>query len=117
MDISVKAVASNAAEEEHHEVTVLLESVVLLPEEDTRHNLFLDGNGRLRTTPLYKTLTTADLGSYNFFFKFIWKNHALPRVRFFIWLLVQQCVNCKSNVHRKNIVQDPECDLYREDDR
>jgi hypothetical protein len=77
---------SRAAEEEHHVGTALLESVVLLSEEDTRHSPFLDGNGRLRTVPLYKTLSAIEPSSYNFF-KFVQKKHAPPRVHFFIWII------------------------------
>jgi hypothetical protein len=40
-----------------------------------------------------------------FFAKFIWENHALPLARFFAWLLVQQWIHCKSNLHTKNIVE------------
>jgi hypothetical protein len=72
----------------------------------------MEGCGR---RPLCKTLTAADPSSCNFF-KFIGKNHALPWILFFIWFLVQQHVNCKANLYRKNIVQDPVCDLCQQDD-
>jgi hypothetical protein len=50
------------------------------------------------------------------FSKFVWGSHALSRVCFFVWLLLQQRINSKSNLHHKSIVQDFMCDLYQEED-
>jgi hypothetical protein len=63
---------------------------------------------------LYKAITTSAPSSCNFA-KFAWENHAPhpPRARLFAWLLVQQPINYKSNLHIKAIVEDLSCDLCR----
>jgi hypothetical protein len=45
---------SRVAEEELHEVTTLLDTITLLPQEDKRLNPFLSEFGKLQTTPSTK---------------------------------------------------------------
>ena len=47
------------------------------------------------------------------FYKFVWLNCAPPRVRFFAWLLVQNKIQCKTNLLAKNVVDDSECEVCR----
>ncbi|RLN29217.1 uncharacterized protein C2845_PM05G03640 [Panicum miliaceum] len=44
-------------------------------------------------------------------YKFVWLNHALPSVRFFSWLLVQNKIQCKINLMLKNIVDDADWEV------
>ena len=45
--------------------------------------------------------------------QFVWSNCAPPRVRFFAWLLVQEKIQCKTNLRFKNVVDDAECEVCR----
>jgi hypothetical protein len=76
----------------------------------------VDGNNRLQIARLYKAITTSAPSTCNFA-KFAWENHAPhpPRARLFAWLLVQQRINYKSNLHIKAIIEDSSCDLCRQD--
>ncbi|CAN6371657.1 unnamed protein product [Urochloa humidicola] len=38
-------------------------------------------------------------------------NRAPPRVQFFAWLLVQERIQCRANLMKKNIVDDAKCEL------
>jgi hypothetical protein len=42
--------------------------------------------------------------------KFVWKNKASPRVKFFAWLLSQERIQCKINLEKKGIVDDAICE-------
>jgi hypothetical protein len=57
---------------ELQEVALLLESMALVPGEDTRHNPLFDDNNMLQTAP-----STCN------FVKFVWENHASLRALFF----------------------------------
>lgn len=39
------------------------------------------------------------------YYKFIWGNHAPPRVKFFGWLLVQNRIQSKENLLKKHCVE------------
>jgi hypothetical protein len=79
----------------------------------TQHSPFIDNSGRLQSVPIYKTMARTTPSFYAFT-NFIWKNCAPPRVCFFTWFLVQQKINCKANLYRKSIIEDPICGLCRE---
>lgn len=42
---------------------------------------------------------------------FIWNNKAPLKVQFFAWLLAKDRLPTKRNLHKKNIVSSPDCDL------
>ncbi|CAO2173432.1 unnamed protein product [Urochloa humidicola] len=44
-------------------------------------------------------------------YRFIWKNHAPPKVRFFAWLLIQDRIQHKSSLVKKHVLDDNVCDL------
>jgi len=46
--------------------------------------------------------------------KFVWRNFAPPRVRFFGWLLVQNRIQSRDNLKKKTIVEDACCELCGE---
>jgi len=64
---------------------------------------------RLISGKIYKLATSLD-GTCAFY-KFVWQNHAPPKVKFFAWLLLQGRIQCKSNLKMKNIVDSDVCDL------
>jgi hypothetical protein len=43
--------------------------------------------------------------------KFVWKNYAPPRVRFFGWLLIQGRIQSRDNLLLKNIVESSQCEI------
>jgi len=44
---------------------------------------------------------------------FILKNHAPPKVKFFAWLLLQNSIQCKANLKKKNILDSDVCELCK----
>jgi hypothetical protein len=61
------------------------------------------------TSKLYRLVTSViDACAH---FNFIWQNHALPKVKFFAWLLLQEHIQCKSNLKKKNILDTDVCEL------
>lgn len=58
---------------------------------------------------IYKlAITTGNKCEY---YQFVWKNHAPPKVKFFAWLLLQERIQCKTNLKRKNVLDSDTCDL------
>ena len=35
-------------------------------------------------------------------YTFVWRNYAPPKVKFFPWLLIQNCIQCKINLRKKD---------------
>ena len=46
-------------------------------------------------------------------FDFIWRNFAPPRVKFFAWLLIQDRIQCKTNLEKKGLLSNATCDLCK----
>lgn len=83
----------------HH----LLRGVQLCAAPDRRSlPLCGKGAGGLRTSTLYKLCVFGSMKDTNF--AFVWQNRAPSRVRFFAWLLVRGRIQCRANLHRKNIL-------------
>jgi len=49
-------------------------------------------------------------------FKFVWRNFAPPRVKFFGWLLTKNRIHCRTSLVLKNILQNSVCEICREAD-
>ena len=49
-------------------------------------------------------------------FDFIWRNFAPPRVKFFAWLLIQDRIQCKTNLEKKGLLSNATCDLCKSQD-
>ena len=64
--------------------------------------------------PIYATLMSLRDNAPCPFYKFVWVNHAPPWVRFFTWLLVQNIMQCKTNLLAKHIVEDSVCEVWRD---
>lgn len=78
--------------------------------KDVRLCPFSKPDGKLRTGALYKLLIAAQ-GPATPLATFLWRNRAPPRVQFFAWLLVQDRVQCRANLLRKNAVQTARCEV------
>jgi len=42
---------------------------------------------------------------------FIWKTPAPPRVKLFIWLLLQRRIQCRTLLFKKHVVDNPSCEI------
>ncbi|CAN6177571.1 unnamed protein product [Urochloa humidicola] len=69
-------------------------------------------DGKLRSGPVYTSLLTVTGSPPSPFAAFVWGNRAPPRVQFFTWLLVQERIQCRSVLVRKNVLDNAECALY-----
>jgi len=65
--------------------------------------------GDLDTTMLYRALKS-EHSTPDAWTTFVWKNIARPRAKFFAWLLSQERIKCKTNLMKKNIVNDTVCE-------
>ena len=63
----------------------------------------------LDTAMLYRALKS-EQSAPNAWTKFVWKNKAPPRVKFFAWLLSQERIKCKTNLIKKHIVDNTVCE-------
>lgn len=97
-------------------VREIIQSTALNGSDDKRLSPFSLELGKLDTSGLYK-LIKSQSSSRDAASNFIWRNAAPPRVKFFIWLLLQRRIQCRSNLHRRNIVESPVCEIcYCEDE-
>lgn len=53
--------------------------------------------------------STLAFSLFSQFTKFVWGSRAPPRVHFFAWLLVQECIQCRANLMKKHILDDGGC--------
>ncbi|GJN02602.1 hypothetical protein PR202_ga19970 [Eleusine coracana subsp. coracana] len=79
-------------------------------DDDVRCSDLFAPDGSLQTAALYRLVLSTTSPDCNFY-KFVWKCRAPQHVRFFGWLMVQGRIQCKSNLLKKNIVDDDNCDV------
>jgi len=91
----------------------ITEEVILKEVPDNRTCPLAAKDGTLRAGPIYTAMMRLQESTPCPFYKFVWLNCAPPRVRFFAWLLVQNKIQCKTNLLAKNIVDDSECEVCR----
>ena len=91
----------------------IVEEVVLQDMPDCRKCPLAEKDGTLRAGPIYRARMSLQENTPCPFYKFVWSNCAPPRVRFFAWLLVQEKIQCKTNLRFKNVVDDAECEVCR----
>jgi hypothetical protein len=46
----------------------------------------------------------------------VWENKAPPRVQFFAWLLVQERIQCRSNLVKKHVVAENMCEVCAQEE-
>ncbi|CAN6345376.1 unnamed protein product [Urochloa humidicola] len=102
---------SRPAQEELQKLGEVLALVSLRSGEDHRTSALTAKDGVLRAGPVYKLLMATTGPQPRDFSDFVWKNRAPPRVQFFAWLLVQERIQCRTNLLKKHIVQDASCEL------
>ena len=91
----------------------IVEEVVLQDMPDCRKCPLAEKDGTLRAGLIYRARMSLQENTPCPFYKFVWSNCAPPRVRFFAWLLVQEKIQCKTNLRFKNVVDDAECEVCR----
>ncbi|TVU44600.1 hypothetical protein EJB05_04045, partial [Eragrostis curvula] len=101
---------SHTAEQELMEVQSIVDTIELHVGDDVRNSPFIDHSGKLRSASIYKAMVHDEEHSCPFYM-FAWKTPAPPKARFFAWLLIQERIQCRSNLYRKNIVESATCEL------
>jgi len=104
------------AREELAKLSPLLDDVLLSEEDDRRTSPLSGPENVLRAGPIYKMLMKTTGAPLCAFSTFVWQNRAPPRIQFFAWLLVQEKIQCKTNLLLKNIVDDARCELCNQGD-
>ena len=99
------------AREELAKLSPLLDDVLLSEEDDRRTSPLSGPENVMRAGPIYKMLMKTTGAPLCAFSTFVWQNRAPPRIQFFAWLLVQEKIQCKTNLLLKNIVDDARCEL------
>ncbi|CAN6228096.1 unnamed protein product [Urochloa humidicola] len=103
-----------AAQCELQTVNSIIRCTVLSMAADKRMSPFALPDGKLHTASLYRMLKASE-GESSPAASFIWSNHAPPRVRFFTWLLVNDRIQSRANLHRKSVLDDDSCELCNGD--
>jgi len=81
----------------------------LIAGDDNRRSNLQTSEGRLMTSKIYKLATSSENACDHYIF--VWKNYAPPKVKFFAWLLLQNRIQCSSNLKKKNILESDSCVL------
>ncbi|WVZ65394.1 hypothetical protein U9M48_014768 [Paspalum notatum var. saurae] len=100
---------SSAANRELSTAHELVRGITLSDEADEHVSCFSTHDLRLDTAQIYRASTNE--GASCQFAQFVWKSYAPPRVKFFGWLTIQERLQCKTNLLRKNMIDDSLCDL------
>ena len=100
---------SPQASEELHALNEMISNITLTQAPDSRYSKFAGQLGTLHASAVYQASKT--MGSPCNFSSFVWRNRAPPRVRFFGWLLVNNRIQCRYNLHLKHVLDDDICQL------
>jgi len=101
---------SGIAEVQLHSVQQLLNQTVLSNEPDKRQSTFLRPDQSLDTAALYKMIKAKGQGS-DPKAVFIWKSMVPPRVKMFMWVLMQRKIQCRQVLLKKRIVDSAICEI------
>ena len=108
IDHHIQRCQTRAAVQEKAQLSALIAHTHLTDGGDMRN--FQGTEGKFQTSLLYKALMAATAPPSDFA-KMVWNNCAPPRVKFFIWLLVQNRIQSRSNLLKKSIITDATCAL------
>lgn len=98
MDTVLQPRLTRVAEAELIRLRQLLEHKTLTDGDDVRVCPLENAKGQLRIVTLYRILMSAAMTESCSYDKFVWRNRAPPRVRFFAWLLVQDRIQSRHNL-------------------
>jgi|UPI0001A87891 hypothetical protein len=91
----------------------LLAQVTYTDQPDRRLSPVIATDGKLDTASIYKLLKAQGHASDEKS-NFIWKSAAPPQIQFFMWLLCQKWIQCRSNLQKKGIVPHALCEVCNE---
>ncbi|KAF8673019.1 hypothetical protein HU200_049092 [Digitaria exilis] len=94
---------TNGGREELAKLEEIINRVTLTATTDHRSSVLATENNMLRAGPVYKRLMKVT-------------NRAPPRIKFFSWLLVQERINCRTNLLKKNILDSAVCEICKNRD-
>jgi hypothetical protein len=97
------------AAEEFVALSTLMAGVVLSTEADVRRCPWEDVAQKLSSSKLYGAVVSTGVGCE--YYKFVWKNCTPPKVKFFGWLLVQNRIQTKGNLVKKNCLDNDACEI------
>lgn len=103
------------AQDELNTIHDILASTQLTTTPDRRLSHLMDADGKLHTPTLYALLRSSP-DAQTPGQQLAWQNHAPPRVKFFAWLLTRQRIQCRSNLHKRRVVDDATCELCGQED-
>ena len=100
---------SSVATEEFTQLSTVLAEISLTNAQDVRRCPWEDKAHRLSSSMIYKSIIA--VGGSCDYYKFIWENRAPPKVKFFGWLLVQDRIQIRENLLKKNCIDSDLCEL------
>jgi hypothetical protein len=106
---------SAQANDQLDELRELLLHVELQSEPDVRSGPFCLPNGKFDSGGLYRLLKSRD-GIVLPSAAFVWESRAPKRVQFFVWLLMQGRIQCRTNLLKKKVVDSATCEVCTSDD-
>lgn len=98
------------ADQQLQSVQELLDQTSLSMAPDKRTSVFLRPDYSLDSGALYKMIKARGQGTDPRAI-FSWKSLAPPRVKLFMWLLLQRRIQCRSVLFRKHIVDSTTCEI------
>jgi len=106
---------SHAAQSDMVGIRLLLSQTSLSNDEDRRTSCFAKADSSLHSGAIYKMIKARGQPS-DPSAVFVWKSYAPPRIQLFMWLLAQNQIQCRSNLHRKHIVDNPCCEICQQEE-
>jgi hypothetical protein len=116
IDIHLQPRLTRDGAAERGKLDELLSNMALSDGDDIRLSPLVNAKGQLKTAWLYRTLMSATSLAPCPFARFVWKNRAPPRVKFFTWLLVQDKIQSRHNLQWKCVIDQAECELCHHHD-
>jgi hypothetical protein len=92
-----------------------VQGITLTQTPDIRKSFFSKGEAGLDSGAFYRLLMAKGQPDHPGA-RFVWDNHAPPRVQLFMWLLVQGRIKSRSVLHTKKIVDNQLCEVCNDAD-
>ena len=97
------------AQAELRSVREILGSWSPLPGSDEQECRLQTVDRKLITAMIYRHAIA--IGSSCDYYGFVWQNHAPPKFKFFAWLLLQDRIQCKTNLRQKHVLDSDTCEV------
>jgi hypothetical protein len=100
---------SDQARHQLQQVHSTLAETQFSDDHDQRLSPFACGPGKLDSSSIYRLLKAKGQPAGPYYD--IWRNSTLPRVQLFMWLLTKGRIQCRGNLFKKRIVDNPSCEV------